>query len=110
MSLEKIKQIMVENGISTIDCEYEGSGDSGNIESVAMQKADGSEFHDSGVESKISNLAWGIIGEKHAGFENNDGGYGIMRFSLVDDGELKLEWEHNDYYTEVNTSVHNMTV
>ena len=106
-------------GIHKVTVEYDGSGDSGQIEDV-WARNDGDEIisfpsdrkitllsenpdhplAEQSFEAAVETLAWDYLEQRHDGWENNDGAFGIFVFDVP--GRL-ITLEHNERYTEVNT-------
>ena len=117
-----------KRGIVSITIEYDGSGDSGSVESVEAfnEKGDSVPLTDKvktfvkhstfdkktetwgsvdvelelTLDDAIEQIASGMINGYFPGWENNDGAYGTVTFNV---GEGSLELDHNARYTEVNS-------
>jgi hypothetical protein len=124
---EKNKRILLtalrEAGAATATVTYEGGGDSGYVESVDIQDADGAEIERSSrvaycaVESRLESGAWhpaivekerpleealsdfamAAVYLRHGGWENNEGGCGNVMFDTAT-GVVRIE--HTAYFTE----------
>ena len=81
--------------ITEVVAEYEGYGDSGNIEDVTVQPA-GIELPDDLV-TKVGDFAWSVAYHHHPGFENNEGGYGTLTWDVTADS---ITLDHADRYVE----------
>lgn len=112
---------LAQAGIHGVTVYYDGSGDSGQIENVeawdvgneripfpsdpeiqlAAENPD-HPFIGQRLEAAVESLAWDFL-DIHYGWENNDGAFGTFVFS-VSDRTVRLE--HNERYTEVNTTNH----
>jgi Family of unknown function (DUF6878) len=111
---------LAEAGIRCVTVEYDGSGDSGQIENVEAWNAGNeripfpspfivrliSEDPDrlpspTSLEGSVENLAWDYLEERHDGWENNDGGFGTFVFDVP---SRTITLEHNERYTEYSTS------
>ena len=86
---------LAEAGIHRVTVEYDGSDDSGQIESIeawnaanekiplptirkvqlASENPD-SSVNEIGLEAAVEQLVWDYLYDNHGGWENNDGGYG----------------------------------
>ncbi|MFC4670702.1 DUF6878 family protein [Seohaeicola nanhaiensis] len=82
-------------GITEVTAEYEGYGDSGNIEDVTVQPA-GIELPDD-LSTKLGDFAWAVAYHQHPGFENNEGGYGTLTWDVTADS---ISLDHADRYVE----------
>ncbi|APX26217.1 MULTISPECIES: DUF6878 family protein [Salipiger] len=86
-------------GITEVVAEYEGYGDSGNIEDVTVQPA-GVELSDE-LNTKVEDFAWSVAYHQHPGFENNEGGYGTLTWDVIADS---IALDHADRYVECSHS------
>ena len=113
---------LAEAGIHRVTVEYDGSDDSGQIESteawnaanekiplpslrkvqLASENAD-SPGDEIGLEAAVEQLAWDYLYDNHGGWENDDGAFGTFEFSVPD---RTIALQHNDRYTDVNTTTH----
>jgi hypothetical protein len=86
-------------GIAQVIAEYEGYGDSGNIEDVTVQPA-GIALPDE-LCTKVGDFAWSVAYHQHPGFENNEGGYGTLTWDVAADS---IALDHADRYVECSHS------
>ncbi|RKF12533.1 hypothetical protein D6850_17885 [Roseovarius spongiae] len=86
-------------GVTEVIAEYEGYGDSGNIEDVTVQPA-GIELPDE-LSSTFGDFAWSVAYHQHPGFENNEGGYGTLTWDITGDS---ITLDHADRYVECSHS------
>lgn len=101
--------------IASVVIHYDGEGDSGQVQSVsALDHRDHRVFlqapirlalHDpknptsyTTLQEALDDFAWTILAEFHAGFENNDGGFGTIR---IDVDKRVITIEHNDRVFDV---------
>lgn len=109
--------------IVTVVVEFDGYGDSGQIESVDARDAHGDvALPDAEVElafpdgdgtgatrrklpirEAIEELAYALLEETHGGWENNDGAYGEFTFDVA---EQTISLDHNSRYTAVEPYSH----
>lgn len=104
-------------GASFAEVEYDGEGDSGQIEGIHAYNKDGqtislksqpitigegdtAESYES-LEDCIETFAWDVIGLHHDGFENNEGGYGTLTINVAD-GTITLS--HSDRFVDVTVT------
>ena len=85
--------------ITEVVAEYEGYGDSGNIEDVTVQPA-GIELPGD-LRTKVEDFAWSVAYHQHPGFENNEGGYGTLTWDVTADS---ITLDHADRYVECSHS------
>jgi len=88
-------------GFTEVTAEYEGYGDSGNVEDINLQPR-GSALP-SELSNQLDEFAWGFAYQQHPGFENNDGGYGTLTWDLTNDS---IDLDHADRYVESTHSYH----
>ncbi|WP_068117765.1 DUF6878 family protein [Tropicimonas marinistellae] len=86
-------------GIAEIVAEYEGYGDSGNIEDVTVQPAGIVLPND--LMTKLEDFAWSVAYHQHPGFENNEGGYGTLTWDIAADS---ITLDHADRHVECTHS------
>jgi hypothetical protein len=110
-------------GITSIHVEFDGCGDSGQINGVAAASGDDPAelpqtmitiqtvswgtteilTAQSTLETAIENLCYDYLEQTHAGWENNDGGYGEFR---IDVAKRSIELEFNGRFTDTWTDNH----
>jgi len=88
-------------GVTAVTAEYEGYGDSGNVEDVTLVPSDISLPAD--LANQLDDFAWGFAYQQHPGFENNDGGYGTLSWDLVKDS---IDLDHADRFVDSSHSYH----
>jgi hypothetical protein len=112
---------LAEAGIHRVTVDYDGSGDSGQIENIEawngaderiplptdrkMQLASENPDHpfpEQNLEAAVEQLCWDYL-EIHYGWENNDGAFGTFIFDVP---ARLITLEHNERYTELNTTSH----
>jgi hypothetical protein len=112
---------LTEAGIHRVTVDYDGSGDSGQIENVEAWDADNDRIpfpsgvkiqlasenpayplSEQNLEAAVETLAWDYL-EIYFGWENNDGAFGTFVFDVP---ARTVTLEHNERYTEVNTTSH----
>jgi hypothetical protein len=86
-------------GISEVTAEYEGYGDSGNVEDVTVQPAE--VRLPEALATEIGDFAWSLAYHHHPGFENNEGGYGTLTWDIAADS---ITLDHADRYVECSHS------
>ena len=85
--------------LTEVTAEYEGYGDSGNIEDVTVQPV-GIALPDE-LCTKLGDFAWSVAYHQHPGFENNEGGYGTLTWDVTADS---IALDHADRYVECSHS------
>ena len=105
-------------GVAHVEVEYDGEGDSGQINStfgvndrgeivdlakpfpVSIGQGDRLHHYDS-LEEFVEDFAWDLLEQYHAGFVDNDGGFGRVTIEVAD---ARITLDHNDRVVEsVNT-------
>ena len=86
-------------GINEVTAEYEGYGDSGNVEDVNVQPAE--VKLPEALVTAVGDFAWSLAYHHHPGFENNEGGYGTLTRDLRNDS---ITLDHADRYVECSHS------
>ena len=105
--LPVLKNAMLENlsrhGIASVIIDYDGEGDSGQIEGMAafgdtdQPIALAGDLHD-----QIEDFAWRVLEVHHNGYEINDGGYGDI---TIDVANRTVVLDHNARFSDsVNTT------
>ena len=115
--------VLAPAGITSIHVDFDGEGDSGQINGVLALAGDQpiklpatrltlqqlrwgqtestpSEFT---LAEAIETLCYDYLEETHGGWENNDGAYGEFRFDVA---KRTIELEFNGRYTETFTDTH----
>ena len=88
-------------GVRSIEVQYEGYGDSGNVEDVVVAP-DTVTLTDE-LRRRVEDFGWDFAYALSPGFENNEGGYGELTWSLEAD---KIDVSHSNRYIETNTTEH----
>jgi hypothetical protein len=101
-------------GVAKVIVEYDGEGDSGQINSVSATGAGGQpvdltrpapnpigDGSHATLAAVIELFAWDALDVYHAGFENNDGGFGALTIEV---GEGRFTLEHNSRFVDINSS------
>jgi hypothetical protein len=73
-------------GITELVAEYDGSGDSGSIETIYCEDENGNTISiDSDTESKVEEMLYEVLSDKYQyDWYNNEGGYGTVRINIED--------------------------
>jgi hypothetical protein len=106
-------------GIDHVTVEYDGSGDSGQIDCIEgwdannqriplplepkLQLATDDPRQSITLESAVEDLAWNYLESLYGGWENNDGACGTFVFDV---SARTITLEHNERFTDVNTYKH----
>ncbi|MGL4975226.1 MAG: DUF6878 family protein [Bosea sp. (in: a-proteobacteria)] len=111
-------------GIAKVTVEFDGCGDSGQIESVEAVGTDGKprempaislsirkavwgvsepQCHDMTVTDAIETFAYDLLGDTHPGWEINDGAYGTFVFDV---GEGSITLDCNIRFTDAEQFTH----
>jgi hypothetical protein len=88
-------------GITNIEVQYEGYGDSGNVEDVVVTPDTVTLTEE--LRRRVEDFGWDFAYALSPGFENNEGGYGELTWSLEAD---KIDVSHSSRYIETDTTAH----
>jgi len=115
--------VLAFTSITSIHVDFDGEGDSGQINGVVAFRGDDPATlpnttvviqtvswgkteilsAESTLEKAIENLCYDYLEQTHAGWENNDGGYGEFR---IDVAKRSIELEFNGRFTDTWTDNH----
>lgn len=105
--------------IATVSIEYDGEGDSGQINEItavdanqqpvsldqpvtlALHKPQEPTTYNTLYEA-LDDFAWTAIQAYHGGFHNNDGGFGTV---TIDTNKGSLTIDHNDRFTQLDPTL-----
>ena len=88
-------------GVTKIEVQYEGYGDSGNIEDVVVTPDTISLSEE--LRRRVEDFGWDFAYALSPGFENNEGGYGELTWAIEVD---KIDVSHSNRYIETDTTEH----
>ena len=114
---------LASHGIVRVTVNFDGCGDSGQIEDIIAFDEHGQvelkglvlPVSDSGpdgipdteapepIEDAIESLAYDLLESEHGGWENNDGAYGEFTFEVA---TRKITLEHNERFTSSELYTH----
>jgi len=93
--------------VARVSIEYDGCGDSGQIESITYLDGDGRQVDPSGkveiTSETLMELFYDLLETRHPGWENNDGACGDLEWDLAADSLL---YAHIDRFTDYDTTEH----
>ena len=78
-------------GVTNIEVQYEGYGDSGNVEDVVVNPDTITLTED--LRRRIEDFGWDFAYALSPGFENNEGGYGELTWAIQAD---QFDVSHSD--------------
>ena len=81
-------------GIKEVYAEYDGYGDSGNIEVIQLSPE---TKLDPTLESKLTNFLWSVAYNEHPGFEINEGADGQLFWNI---GKNVINLDHNSRFVD----------
>ena len=102
--------------VDLVEIPYDGEGDNGQIEGVHAYDGDGAPvvlgsnamrlalqpdepaLRFNSLSAALEDFAWQLLGQYHAGFENDGGGYGQIIFRVP---RASVTIDHNDRFTDV---------
>ena len=88
-------------GVTSIEVQYEGYGDSGNVEDVVVSP-DTITLPEA-LRRQVEDFGWDFAYALSPGFENNEGGYGELTWAIEAD---KIDVSHSNRYIETDTTEH----
>ena len=113
---------LAEAGIQKVSVEFDGAGDSGQIEDILAWNAAGDTIAlpsgrkleipsplpdtppaEMTFQEAIETVAYDYLEDTHPGWEINDGAFGTFVFEVPG---RTITLEHNERYTEVSTTSH----
>ncbi len=87
-------------GVEEVEAQYDGYGDSGNVNSVAVRP----KLVDIGdIEARLMDFVWDVAYGLHPGFEINEGGEGTLTWNVTED---RIDVDHASFYTERDEYLH----
>ena len=96
-----------EIGVASVEVQYDGCGDSGQIETPICRDAQGDVVKLAGrtpvTADQLCDFFYDLIQVRHSGWENNDGAFGELHWDLATDA---LRHTHNDCFTDYETTEH----
>jgi len=112
-------------GVVTLMVNFDGFGDSGQIEAMTATGAEGEmvlpeisipyaspgrgdgddaiDQHPLPLPEAIETLCYDLLRQTHAGWENNDGAFGDFTFDVA---ARTISLDHNDRYTAIESYAH----
>jgi hypothetical protein len=123
---EIVKQLLEKHKIARVEVEFDGIGDSGQVDSISFIDADGEDTdlnaepcklftktskivdgeyvneileQDSDAEGLIEEIVYYVLEAKHPGWEINEGSYGLVIINPDGSGQL----EYNERVQSVET-------
>jgi hypothetical protein len=94
-------------GVACVHIQYDGCGDSGQIEGIEYRSEDGKPIDILGkvtiTDDELMDLFYDLTQARHPGWENNDGAFGEFEWNLTGD---TLTHTHNDRFTDYDTTEH----
>jgi hypothetical protein len=100
---EMLREQLKLNGITKVEAEYSGSGDSGQIDGVTFEP-DTIKLPPE-LEHEVEQLFYDVLEARYAGWENNDGASGTFTWD-INGKDSGFHHEHCEYYTESNDYSH----
>lgn len=113
---------LAASGITTVVVIFDGYGDSGQVESIDASDAQGEvalseceiafaspgdgdaiEHTAMSLHDALEDLAYDLLRDTHAGWENNDGAYGEFTFDVA---ARTISLDHNERYTAIESYSH----
>jgi len=86
-------------GVRSIEVQYEGYGDSGNVEDVVVTPDTIALTED--LRRRVEDFGWDFAYALSPGFEDNEGGYGTLTWDVTADS---ITLDQADRYVECSHS------
>jgi hypothetical protein len=121
---EAVFTALANAGIHVVAVDYDGSGDSGQIQNVeawgvanermpfpsepSIQLVSANPDHpcsECNLTAAVESVAWDYLDDLYFAWENNDGAFGTFVFDVA---TRTVTLEHNERYTEYNTKTHTL--
>jgi hypothetical protein len=94
-------------GVASVEVNYDGCGDSGQIEGIVFYDADGEEVNLTGqltiTVEHMTQLFYDLLETRHGGWENNEGACGEFAWNVVTD---TLQHAHAERFVEFISTEH----
>ena len=96
----ELKDLLRAKGVERVEAGYDGYGDSGNVNNVAVspEKVEVKE-----VETRLADFIWATAYNLNPGFEIDDGGEGTLTWDVAKD---RIDVRHVAFIYESFESVH----
>lgn len=102
MDKSELMASLKEKGIKQVTATYSGSGDSGCVDVIeAFNEQKQSLKIEKTFHRQIEDYCYGILEDKHGGWELNEGSSGTI---TIDVNANKVTIEHEEYFTESKSS------
>lgn len=106
-NLPEVARQLKAAGVRRVKIEYDGCGDSGQIESIVYHDAPGQPLDPTNAvgmtEEALKDLFYDLTEARHPGWENSDGAFGEFDWDLAGD---TLSHVHSDRFTDYLTTEH----
>lgn len=106
--MEKLINVLKRNvpqfapELHSIEAQYSGCGDSGDIEEVIYKDKEGKGIIvPDNLDKLVLQGLWELLKDEHGGWEINDGANGSFYIDLE---EGKITNQHNEAFTDYNSS------
>lgn len=116
---EQLLDLFRRNGVTRVDCNYSGYGDSGNLDdptfdppntinlNAPFARTPHPWYPDQLMEMKVgdavTNIFYQFLEATHAGWENNDGAQGEFFWDIATD---KITLDHGENYMQTEHYSH----
>jgi hypothetical protein len=97
VSLRALLVELARQGVTVIEVEYDGSGDSGQVERVTFTSPTGPVEVSEQAERVVEDYVDVLLGCHQAGWENDEGSFGTVRIDVV---ERSVTLEHSMRFTD----------
>ena len=88
-----LRSTLLNLGVTEVNGEYDGYGDSGNTECVSVEPS--SVTIDATLDDALRDFIWDMAYQQSPGFEINEGAFGTLVWDVTDDN---IAIEHNERF------------
>ena len=92
---KELRRRLLTAGIERVEAEYDGYADSGCVGDIVTTP----ECPLGDLEQALVEFVWGFAYDRHPGFENNEGGEGMLNWDVIED---TISLDHANRYVELD--------
>jgi hypothetical protein len=100
-SLRELVDQLAQHNVTVIEVEYDGSGDSGQVESISFTGLAGPVPMSEPAERVVEEYVDALLSCHEPGWENDEGSFGTVRINVA---ERSVTLEHSTRFTDYHES------